>query len=94
MKQPEGFVADGQDLVCRFRKSICGFKQLSRCWNQTPDVQLKLMGFKQSTSDPCINTSATESDGLFILNVSVQDKQTTGTLDCSQMYPHAHERNI
>ena len=34
MKQPEGFVADGQEhLVCKLRKSIYGLKQSPRCWN-------------------------------------------------------------
>ena len=31
------------------------------------------MGFKQSTSDPCIYTSKTKSDCLFILAVYVDD---------------------
>ena len=74
MKQPEGFLAEGQEhLVCRLKKSIYGLKQSPRCWNQAIDAQLKLMGFKQSTSDPCICTSTTESDGLFILAVYVDD---------------------
>ena len=44
-----------------------------RCWNQALDAQLKLMGFQQSTSDPCIYTTKTDSDGLFILAVNVDD---------------------
>ena len=40
-------------------------------WNQALDAQLKIMGFKQSASDPCICTST--SDGLFILAVYVDD---------------------
>ena len=74
MKQPEGFLADGQEhLVCRLKKSIYGLKQSPRCWNQVLDAQLKLMGFKQSTSDPCIYTSKTKLDGLFILGMYVDD---------------------
>ena len=74
MKQPEGFLANGQEhLVCRLRKCIYGLKQSPRCWNQALDAQLKLMGFKQSTSDPCIYTSTTESGGLLILAVYVDD---------------------
>ena len=72
MKQPEGFISDGQEhLVCRLDRSIYGLKQSPRCWNQALDAQLKLMGFKQSTGDPCIYTSTT--DGLFILAVYVDD---------------------
>ena len=72
MNQPEGFVAEGQEhLVCRLKKSLYGLKQSPRCWNRALDTQLKSMGFKQSTSDPCIYTSTT--DGLFILAVYVDD---------------------
>ena len=74
MKQPEGFlVKDQEHLVCRLRKSIYGLKQSPRCWNQALDAKLKLMVFKQSTSDTCIYTSTTESGGLFILVVYVDD---------------------
>ena len=72
MKQPEGSINDGQEhLVCRLDRSIYGLKQSPRCWNQALDAQLKLMGFKQSKSDPCIYTST--KDGLFILAVYMDD---------------------
>ena len=72
MKQPEGFVAQGQEnLVCRLKKSIYGLKQSPRCWNQALDTQLKAMGFKQSSNDPCIYISTTDS--LLILAVYVDD---------------------
>lgn len=72
MKQPQGFVADGQEhLVCRLKKSIYGLKQSSRCWNQVLDTQLKKMGFQQSTSDPCVYTS--NKAGLFVIAVYVDD---------------------
>ena len=72
MKQPEGFVVQGQEnLVCRLKRSIYGLKQSPRCWNQALDTQLKAMGFKQSTNDPCIYVST--ADGLMILAVYVDD---------------------
>jgi len=72
MKQPEGFVKQGQEkLVCRLKKSIYGLKQSPRCWNQALDAQLKTMGFKQSTNDPCIYIST--ADSLLILAVYVDD---------------------
>ena len=73
MRQPEDFLLDGQEhLVCRLKRSIYGLKQSSRCWNQALDAQLKLMGFKRSTSDPCIYYTST-TDDLFILAVYVDD---------------------
>ena len=54
MKQPEGFVDEDANLVCKLKKSIYGLKQSSRCWNATLDFHLKEMGFTQSTSDPCM----------------------------------------
>jgi len=71
-KQPEGFVKQDQEkLVYRLKKSIYGLKQSPRCWNQALDAQLKSMGFKQSTNDPCIYIST--ADSLLILAVYVDD---------------------
>ena len=59
MKQPEGFVEEGKEhLVCKLKQSLYGLKQSPRCWNYTLDAHLKSMGYVQSTSDPCIYTSA------------------------------------
>ena len=72
MKQPEGFVTQGQEhLVCRLKRSIYGLKQAPRCWNQALDAQLKRMDFEQSSNDPCVYTNTT--DGLMILAVYVDD---------------------
>ena len=72
MKQPEGFLVEGQEhLVCRLKKSIYGLKQAPQCWNQALDAQLKIMEFSQSSSDPCIYISTTDS--LLILAVYVDD---------------------
>ena len=72
MKQPEGFVTQGQEhLVCQLKRTIYGLKQAPWCWNQALDAQLKRMGFEQSSNDPCIYISTT--DGLLILAVYVDD---------------------
>ena len=42
MRQPEGFIAEGQEhLVCRLKRSIYGLKQSPRLWNATIDGFLK-----------------------------------------------------
>ena len=52
MRQPEGFITDGEEhLVCKLKKSIYGLKQSPHCWNTTLDSHLNYMGFVQSVSD-------------------------------------------
>ena len=72
MRQPKGFIVEGQEhLVCRLKKSIYGLKQSPRCWNSVLDSQLKKMGFVQANSDPCIyKASAGET---FYMGVYVDD---------------------
>ena len=80
MKQPEGFASEGQaHLVCKLKKSIYGLKQAPRCWNTVLDVQLKKMGFSQSTSDPCIYKSPKEEP--FLIAVYVDDIILAGRTD-------------
>ena len=80
MKQPEGFVATGQEnLVCKLKRSIYGLKQSSRCWNHALDGQLKKMGFKQTASDPCLYVTSEEE--IFIIAVYVDDILLSGKSD-------------
>jgi len=43
----------------------------SQCWNYELDAQLKKLGFKQNSNDPCINVSTTDS--LLFLAIYVDD---------------------
>ena len=72
MRQPEGFIAEGQEhLVCELKKSIYGLKQSPRCWNTVLHNQLTLMGFVQADSDPCVYR---DSGGeAFFIRVYVDD---------------------
>ena len=77
MKQPVGYEKEGEEhLVCRLRKSICGLKQSSRCWNMALDSHLRKMGFSQSKSDPCIYVSG--GDDTFYIGVYVDDMVLAG----------------
>ena len=83
MKQPEGFIEPGKEnLVCKLKHSLYGLKQSSRCWNSVLDIQLKKMGFKQSSNDPCIYTLS--GGETFIIGVYVDDVILAGK-DCKQM---------
>ena len=71
MRQPEGFVGEGQEhLVCRLKRSLYGLKQSPRCWNSTLDEYLKCLGLVQSTGDLCIYVG---SGGEMIIGVYVDD---------------------
>jgi hypothetical protein len=55
MKQPEGFIAKGQEhLVCKLKKSIYGLKQASRSWNIRFDEVIQSYGFVQSPDESCV----------------------------------------
>ncbi len=81
MKQPQGFILEGQEkLVCRLNKSIYGLKQSPRCWNTALHRKLDDMGFVQSTSDPCVYKKDSGGDN-FIIGVYVDDIVLAGKTD-------------
>ena len=74
MKQPEGFIEQGNEqLVCRLKRSIYGLKQSPRCWNHALDSRLKEMGFKQTSSDPCLYVQSDSEGVMFLVAVYVDD---------------------
>ena len=78
MRQLEGYVEQG-GLVCKLKRSIYGLKQSPRCWNAALDSQLKRIGFKQTTSDPCLCVSMEGEP--FIIAVYVDDILLAGKTD-------------
>ena len=67
MKQPEGFVKEGEkDLVCRLKKSIYGLKQSPCCWNTALDSHLKKIKFVQTKADPCIYVFKDKTETVII----------------------------
>jgi len=72
MKQPEGFVVEGCEvLVCKLNQSLYGLKQSPRCWNFTLNTHLKKPGFVQCNSDPCIYVAIIEE--LMVIGVYVDE---------------------
>ena len=45
---------DGENLICKFKKSLYGLKQSGRNWFFTLRDFLTSIGFKGSKSDPCL----------------------------------------
>lgn len=63
MKQPPGFISEGnEDKCCLLKKSLYGLKQAARSWNQALHKILVASGFYQSKSDPCLYI--TENDNI------------------------------
>ncbi|KAL4376717.1 hypothetical protein GQ457_02G017480 [Hibiscus cannabinus] len=55
MKQPEGFSSsDGENLVCKLKKSIYGLKQASRQWYLKFHEVISSFGFVENIMDQCI----------------------------------------
>ena len=48
MMQPDDFIENGQEhMLCKFKRSIYGLKQVSRSWNTRFDQAIKSYGFDQ-----------------------------------------------
>ena len=72
MEQPGGYIKPEQEhLVCKLKKSIYGLKQSPRCWSKAFTGYMTEIGFKQSTSDPCVFVRTRHE--LEILTVYVDD---------------------
>lgn len=68
MRQPEGFVAKGEEhLVCKLKKSLYGLKQAARAWNIKANEVLLEEGFTRSQADPCLYTQVRDGKRMYIL---------------------------
>lgn len=70
MRQLEGYEVygpNGEEMVCRLKKSIYGLKQASRNWNQTIDKWMKDYGFKASEADPCLYVKHEEQEVIVVI---------------------------
>jgi hypothetical protein len=75
MRQPEGFELEGpngEELVCKLKKSLYGLKQSGRNWNRTLNAHLKEIGFEQSSTDPCLYVLHGD-DGYIAITIYVDD---------------------
>ena len=63
MRQPNGFVPEKPDYVCKLNKGIYGSKQAVRCWNNSINSYLLSHGYKKSTADPCVYIKTVTSQG-------------------------------
>ena len=79
MKQPEGFIAQGQEhKVCKLIKSLYGLKQAPKQWHQKFDQVILANGFKVNESDKCIYSKYNYGNGVIIC-LYVDDMLIFGT---------------
>lgn len=67
MKQPEGFVTAGQELVCKLRKSLYGLKQAGRAWFEKINAALVNMDFTPLDPDHCVYVRHQGDEVLYIV---------------------------
>ena len=68
MKQPEEFpCSDGEQLVCKLKKSIYSLKQASRQWYLKFYNVISLFGFVENVMDQCIYLKVSESKVCFLV---------------------------
>jgi hypothetical protein len=68
MKQLEGFPSsDGEQLVCKLKKSIYGLKQASRQWYLKFHNVISSFGFVENIMDQCIYQKVSESKICFLV---------------------------
>ncbi|GJW76284.1 putative RNA-directed DNA polymerase [Tanacetum coccineum] len=77
MKPPQGFYPGDDNIVCRLKKSIYGFKQAPRQWNAKLTSVLVENGFCQSKSDYFLYIKSV-GDVFLVLLVYVDDIIVTG----------------
>jgi hypothetical protein len=66
MQQPPGYAGQGDERVCRLRRTLYGLKQASRTWHLELRDFLCSLGFESSDADPCLFVLRSGSDIVFI----------------------------
>ncbi|KAH9752597.1 hypothetical protein KPL71_014753 [Citrus sinensis] len=79
MLQPEGFAETGKEnLVCRLNKSLCGLKQVPRCWYKRFDSFIMSLGYNRLSLDHCAYYKRFEDNDFIILLLYVDDMLVAG----------------
>ncbi|KAL4340139.1 hypothetical protein GQ457_08G024220 [Hibiscus cannabinus] len=96
MKQPEGFFSsDGENLVCKLKKSIYGLKQASRQWYLKFHEVISSFGFVENIMDQCIYQKVKQflsknfdmkdmGDASYVIGIKIHRDRHKGVLGLSQ----------
>lgn len=67
MKQPEGFVLQGnENKACKLVKYLYGLKQAPKQWHEKFDSTILFNGFKHNSADKCIYSKFTQDYGVIV----------------------------
>ena len=78
MKQPSGYVAQGETKVSRLKKAIYELKQSPRVWFEKFSLTISGIGFCRCHSDHSVFVRHANSD-IVVLTVYVDDIVLTGS---------------
>ena len=70
MKQLEGFEVygpNGEELVCKLKKSIYGLRQAARNWHLTIDQWMKEYGFHAAEADTCVYVKREDQEVIVVI---------------------------
>lgn len=79
MKIPQGFAKQGEQRVCRLRKSLYGLRQASRNWYHKFTTSLLDIGFRQSDADHSLFIYSHTGGSIIAALIYVDDVIITGT---------------
>ena len=77
MELPEGYRDGKEGMVCRLRKALYGLKQAPRNWYLLISKFITSLGFKATTSDPCLLHMRSRTGRLILLFLFVDDFQVS-----------------
>ena len=79
MKQPPGYVAQGETKVCRLKKTIYRLKESPKAWFEKFSLTISGIGFRRCHSNHSIFVRRTKS-GIVVLAIYVDILLTSGDL--------------
>jgi hypothetical protein len=76
VKQPPGYEKygpNGEELVCRLRKSLYGLKQSGRNWHKKIDGWFRGYGFHPTSADPCLYVKFGPNNEILVIVLHVDE---------------------
>ncbi|KAI5334699.1 hypothetical protein L3X38_024832 [Prunus dulcis] len=80
VEQPQGFVKDNEEIrVYKLNKALYGLKQAPRAWYDEIDSYFNRAGFKKSPSEATLYVKTSDTSGILIVSLYVDDIVYTGS---------------